>query len=169
MWRIIDSTDDNAKIKRGKSMKKNQKLLLIAMIIIVIVIVLIELYFKLLYNGPLYSCSYVNFNMGGQFGYIIYYNGIIIKYDDYNEDKKGKISKDELKKLKNLASSVKDEYKKIEKGSGIVDASDCTKEVYSTRLKKWVVLLKSGDRFNPSKESKEIQDFAEELYNKYVK
>lgn len=150
-------------------MMKKQRMLLIGIILIVIVIA-IALYLKAQFYSPLYRSSHVNFAWGSvSFGYTIYSNGIIEEYDDYNKDKKlkkGKISSEELEKLKNLADLVNDEYKR-NNSFQMFDAGVTTKEIYSPRLKKWVVLSKWGDKMgnNSSKESQEILELTEDLYN----
>jgi len=154
-------------------MAKNQKIVLISIIFIVVVIGIV-LYLKEQVNSPLFRSSYENYAWGARsYGYVIYSNGTIKEYDDYDKEKelkKGKISREELEKLKNLANSVKNEYKKDSSGMRIFDAGVSTKEVYSERLGRWIVLSKWGDIIgsNSSEESQEILKLTEELYDKYL-
>lgn len=157
----------------NKLSKKSKLILGIVICIITIAIILTILFFYKKSNSILFKSTYMNAAWTPtSYGYLIYSNGIIKEYDDYNEDKdlkSAKITNEELNKLKELANIVEDKYEKDDRFQ-MFDAGVSTKEIYSETLERWVVLSKSGDTMgrNNTETSEEILNLIAELYNKYL-
>ena len=155
-------------------LKKTKLSLGIIICIIIISIISVVLYLNSKDNNILFKSSYENHAWGDiSYGYYIYFNGDIKEYDDYDNDRKlksAKISNEELKQLKKLASIVKDKYKKENSRIQMFDAGIETKQIYNRRLFKWVILSKSGDTNgeNSTETSQKILELTDTLYNKYL-
>lgn len=128
-----------------KKISKKVKILLGITTFLAIIVALIILYlnnYSSRTDRILFQYSYTNYAWAPTSrGYYIYSNGIIKEYDDYNEDKELKsaqITKEELEQLKELANKVEDKYEREE--SAWCDAGTSTKQIYSTRLSKWIML-----------------------------
>lgn len=152
-----------------------RKILGIAVIICIIIISIISilLYFYSKDNNILFKYSYENYAWGARsYGYFIYSNGDIKEYDDYDNDSKlksAKISKKELAQLIELSNMVEDKYENDTKWQ-MIDAGITIKQIYNSKLSKWVILSKSGDSNgrNSSETSQKILELTNQLYNKYL-
>lgn len=120
------------------------------------------------------------------YGYIIYDDGTIEEYDDYNTDNEintAIINKDELTQLKDLANSIEDEYKEginpesvlnpnslMGSMENMFDAGITIKQIYNSKEQKWIKLYKFGDTmgFNNNEETKGIIELTNQLYKKYL-
>lgn len=158
-----------------KDLSNKSKLLFGIIICITLIAVIVTiLYFNNKHSSILFQFSHENYAWTPtSFGYNIYSNGVIKEYDNYNEEKElksAKITKEELNQLKELANKVEDKYEKDNSGFQMFDAGTTTKQIYSERLSKWIVLSKSGDTMgsNSTEISKEILNLTKQLYDKYL-
>ena len=125
-------------------------------------------------NNILFKSSNKSYAFGARsFGYYIYSNGDIKEYDDYDNDRKlksAKISSEELTQLKKLASMVEDKYEKDTSMGQVLDAGTSTKQIYNSKLSKWVILSVFGDSMgrNSTETSQKILELTNQLYNKYL-
>lgn len=155
--------------------KKKKKVILLMIAICMVIIIGLAIYLNKQNRTELYKNSYENAAWGQQnYGYIIYSDGTIEEFDYFNTDrelKKDKISKEELKNLKELANLVEDKYEKSTSMGPMMDAGYHKDEIYSQRLNKWIVLSTSGDSFgsNSTEESKKILELIKSIKNKYLK
>lgn len=155
---------------------KNKRVLIIIVVIILVLLLAIGIAFNVRNNKktPLFVHSYQNYAWGSSsHGYIIYNNGIIEEYNDFDNEKKlkkNKLTEDELEKLEELANKVQDEYK-VDNRYQICDAGTTVNKIYNSKLNQWIILDKSGDTNgrNDSNESKEIKELVDRLYHKYIK
>ncbi len=156
--------------------KKIKMIILIVVVCIITGIVGTIIFLKGKEKEPIFKYSYENHTWeDSKNGYIIYFNGDIEEYDEYAkpEDlKKAKLSKDEIKQLKELANKVEDEYQEYDieiSGAGLGKSVD---EVYSKRLKKWITLSKMEDDGsgggNLSETGESILDLTSTVYEKYI-
>lgn len=156
-------------------MKKNKKIIVLIIIVCIFAIIGIVICLKMQPKDALYISSYQNSAWGQQdYGYIIYSDGTIKEYDSYNTDKelkKSKISKEELKRLKELSNLVEDKYEKSTSNIQIMDAGYSKEEVYNRKLDKWVVLSTFGNSngANSTEEGKEILELVRSIENTYLK
>lgn len=157
-----------------KTFKKTKLIKTVIICIIVLMVILAILYFYNKKNSVLFKSSFTNFAWEPiSDGYIIYSNGIIKEYDDYNKNKElksAKISNEELERLKELANKVEDNYKEDD-SIKMRDFGVHTSKIYSKRLKKWIKLSSFGDMNgnNKTEESQEILNLTQEIYDKYLK
>lgn len=146
------------------------------LIIIVTIIVIIGIVFGFVKKSG--DAILINSHENGaweyrSFGYKIYNNGVIQAYDNRDEElsaRKKKITKDELKKLKELANSVEDEFE-LDETTRMFDMGVSKMMVYNSKNKSWITLRKAGDNgtgINTTEEGRKIIDFATELYKKYI-
>lgn len=156
-------------------MKKSRIIILIVVILIICAIAGAIFYIDKKGKEPLFKYSYENHTWEDtKNGYIIYFNGTIELYDENNKEntKKQKLTKDEIKQLKELANSVEDEYQEYDTeimGAGLGTSVD---EIYSRRLKKWITISRMEDDGkgggNLTDKGEEILNLAGELYKKYL-
>lgn len=147
-------------------MKKKFVLISIAIIIALVIVLLLFMFFRS-NKEELFICSYKNYNYN--YGYIIYSDGTIKEYDEYNHKKnlkKENITNEELAELKELANKVKDEYKEKDTIHW-PDMGGYTEKIYNSQSKKWII-LDSSDVSNNSEEGQKIEKLIAELYQKYL-
>lgn len=142
-------------------------------IIIVLVVMLLVLYFRNKSNQAIFNSSYESYSNGYMSnGYIIYSNGIIKEHntDENKKIKSNKISKEELKELKQLINTINEQYneKTLQPNEIEIDKGSTTKSIYSNEKNKWII-LSSSSKINSSENCIEILSLTEELYNKYLK
>lgn len=163
---------------------KNKRVLIIIVVIILVLLLAIGIAFSVRNNTALFKHSYQDYEWESRScGYIIYSNGIIKEYNDFDnkkELKKNKLTKNELEKLKELANKVKydiqievqhiEEYNDFDRYQ-ICDSGITVNKIYNNKLNKWIILDKSGyiNGSNNSDESKEIKELVDRLYQKYIK
>ena len=175
------------KVKKASHLSKKAKIIIISILLIISFVIGLFLY-NINNNQIIFINSYENNAwVPASHGYIIYANGTIEEYDNYNSDtelKKAKINKEDLKKLKSLANSVNSNYidginpeSLFHSANNITvilsEASDAgltEKKIYNDKEKKWVVLYQCGDimGYNDTEETWEIIDLTEQLYKKYL-
>lgn len=142
-------------------------------IIIILTVILLVLYFKNKSNQAIFNSSYESYSNGHvSSGYIIYSNGIIKEHntDGNKKLKSNKISKEELRELKELIKTIEEQYeeKTLQKHEIVIDIGSTTKSIYSNEMKKWII-LSSSSKINSSENCSGILSLTEELYNKYLK
>lgn len=123
-------------------------------IIIILAVILLVLYFKNKSNQAIFNSSYESYSNGYMSnGYIIYSNGIIKEHntDGNTKLKSNKISKEELRELKELIKTIEEQYeeKTLQKHEIVIDIGSTTKSIYSNEMKKWII-LSSSSKINSS-------------------
>ena len=154
---------------------KNKKVLIIIVIIILALCIAVGIMFSVKNNKKaLFIHSYENYAWRStSYGYIIYSDGTIKEYDDFNDNKElkeNKLTKDELDELKKLANKVQDKFE-VDNSFQLFDAGTTVDKIYNDKLNKWIILDKRGNDngSNNSEESKKIQELVDKLYEKYIK
>ena len=154
---------------------KNKKVLIIIVIIILVLCIAVGIMFGVKNNeNALFVHSYENNAWEStSYGYIIYSDGTIKEYDDFNDNKelkKNKLTKNELDELKELANKVQDKFE-VDNSFPMFDAGTIVNKIYNDKLNKWIILDKSGDDngSKDSEESKKIKELVDKLYEKYIK
>lgn len=123
-------------------------------IIIILAVILLVLYFKNKSNQAIFNSSYESYSNGYMSnGYIIYSNGIIKEHntDGNTKLKSNKISKEELRELKELIKTIEEQHeeKTLQKHEIVIDIGSTTKSIYSNEMKKWII-LSSSSKINSS-------------------
>lgn len=157
----------------------------IAIIMVIISTVIVSLVVIKNNTYILYSEDYSNYSWGFvSYGYTIYNDGRIEEYNSKKTDEelsKAKISREELRKLKELINKTQDKYNgninpmttAIEQGSLVLnvgmDVGTLKQKIYKKKENKWITLYKSGNPmgYNEVDETAEILKLVESLYNKY--
>lgn len=162
-------------------MNKNKIFVILGIIILVLVLFFIDKNFinksnqySYLSNDAnmIYKHTYKNYAWSTQEHYfIIYKDGTILDYKNYNgetEYKIDKIKKEELQELKNLANKIEDNFTPSD--SHLEDGGNNIKEIYNETLNKWVILSKFGDTNgkNETLNSKLIIDLVNKLEDTYL-
>ena len=161
-------------------MKKSKIVILIVIILAIVITTIICVVNKNAEKETylLFKSGYSNYAWDKvNYGYYIYSDGEIKEFDEYETNKKkedlksAKITKDELKKLKQLADSVEDKYEPNPDAEQIMDAGSSAIEIYSQKYSKWVLLSvdKGYEGSNKTEESQQILKLTEELEDKYIK
>lgn len=150
----------------------NKVAVVLGCIICIIAVILMLIYFNCRNTNILFKYSYSNYAWEPvDTGFVIYSNGLIKEYDEYNKKSKLKyawLTKNELKQLKELSNLVEDE---CEKYNGMTrDFGVYTNEIYSERLGEWVVLSQHGDFVitNSTGISKQILQLTDEFRSRYL-
>lgn len=170
--KILISYKVNILMKVVVFIKKEKKLVLISILILVVLVTVSLLFISFnYYKEELLSDTYANYNFGEKYGTIIYSDGTIKEFDDYNhfkKKKKDKITEEELTELKQLANKVKkDDYKeKDDDFLRIPDMGGFTTKIYNNQSKEWIILSDSSGS-NTSEESQKILKLLIELKKKY--
>ena len=121
----------------------------------------------------LFKYSYIShgrYNIS--YGFYIFNDGKIKEYDDYDKSrklKKDQLDEEEIQKLYELSTLVKDEFE-TDKSVPIHDIGISTTQIYNEKLSKWVMLTSGGDSLgrNSTKESEEILDLIKKITKKYL-
>lgn len=154
-------------------MKKNIVVLTCSIALVAILILVWLWICSNLHKEELFIHSYLNNSSTYEsYGYIIYDDGTIEEYDSVNKNrdlKKLKITAEELDKLKDLSTRVKDEFV-IDTSMILYDSGMTTNQIYNSQTQEWILLSMWGDTIgsNSSKEAQAITLFINELYQKYL-
>ena len=112
-------------------------------IIIIGIILFIAIIIFILKFCILYKFYAVNYAWGEYHGYIyIFSNGLYIDYYNHSGEKnfkKAKISKEELKQLKNLAKNLEDKYEE-DNSIRMNDAGQHTEKIFNRKKFRWILL-----------------------------
>lgn len=161
-----------------KALKRYFKIVLVCFGIIILSLFLLKSTINS-NNGILFKMEYSNNSWGNENkSFYIYKDGTIKEYNNGITKKQAKISKDELKKLKDLAKTISNETEVIDTNSGTLnamlggfaDAGVTEYSIYSDKLSRFILLKESGRTpvINTSENTYNILDFADTLYNKYL-
>lgn len=161
---------------------------IIVSVIIVGIIITISIFTKKENNKEaIYKNSHENYAWTPiSYGYVIYDDGTIKEYDNYDTNKELKtaiINDDELTQLKDLANLIKDEYtaginpesvlnpnSMMGAIGGMDDAGITEKQIYNNKEQKWITLYKFGDSmgYNNNEETRKVIELTNQLYEKYL-
>ena len=161
-----------------KALKRYFKIVLVCFGIIILSLFLLKSIINS-NNDILFKKEYSNNSWSNENkDFYIYKDGTIKKYNNGITKKQAKISKDELKKLKDLAKTISNETEVIDTNSGTLnamlggfaDAGVTEYSIYSDKLSRFILLKESGRTpvINTSENTYNILDFADTLFNKYV-
>ncbi len=162
-----------------KALKRYFKIVLVCFGIIILSLFLLKSIINS-NNDILFKKEYSNNSWSYESkGFYIYKDGTIKEYNNGITKKQAKISKDELKKLKDLAKTISNETEVINTNSGsLLDAMSASAadggvteySIYSDKLSRFILLKKSSTTpvINTSENTYDILDFADTLYNKYL-
>lgn len=162
-----------------KALKRYFKIVLVCFGIIILSLFLLKSIINS-NNDILFKKEYSNNSWSNENkDFYIYKDGTIKKYNNGITKKQAKISKDELKKLKDLAKTISNETEVINTNSGSLldamsasaaDAGVIKYSIYSDKLSSFILLNESGNTpvINKSENTYDIINFADSLFNKYL-
>ena len=152
-------------MKKISKYKLTWSLLAILCIIIIVFIVLALNKSNKSDNSLLYEEIYYGAT-DETWGYVIYYNGTIQKYD---KSMSAKITNIELKQLKQLSIEVESDYETEDLIFNLAGGS--ISQIYNSRKSQWVILSQVFSReqkHNVSKAGIELMELTDRLYDTYL-
>lgn len=152
----------------------NKKKIIITIFVVCIIGIIVTINYI---NGKraLYTKEINSYNTGRFYGYTIYMDGTLKENNSKKTEKeliKTKISKEELRKLKELANKLEDNYQEKDSEYTIFDAATIYESMYSQRKSKWIKLEMTSATtygYNDSDVAEEILNLTDSIHKKYIK